>query len=166
MSLELDAPIPSRPILSSRVELVWLIDRPSLLAGMYELARDSDAVRSGRFAGVVLTESQWRVYELGSPLVRLDLTSVALVDGEVIGYSVVQDFPEYNALYHRALVVAPDWRRRGVAEALVHGQMVSAAAAGIRLMIAVPRSDALRRLYAEIGYAPRKSWLELEAALA
>jgi predicted N-acetyltransferase YhbS len=94
--------------------------------------------------------------------VRLDLTSLALAGDEVVAYSVVEDFAGQNVLFHRTVAVAPAWQERGIGEALVESQIAAGRIEGVEAMVAVPPTDALAGLYARLGYAPRKTWVELE----
>ena len=51
----------------------------------------------------------WQVYELGDPRIRLDLTAIALAEGEVIGYTTFVEFGEERTGAHRVLTVLPAW---------------------------------------------------------
>jgi hypothetical protein len=87
---------------------------------------------------------------------------VARSGSDVVGYAVVQDFPGYRALFHRA-VVPPEATE--ITRALLGVQAAHAAQSGIDVLLAVPRHDELATLFAGLGYEPRKAWLELEATL-
>lgn len=147
------------------IRLLRLADEPELVAAMYALAVSTAADRTDRLGGVVPTETDWRTYELSSPFVRLEMTAVAMADGEVVGYSVIQDFPGHTALLHRTLVVAPTWRERGLAQTLVTAGIHDAAAAGMPRLIAMPESEFEAELFASLGYTLRERWLEHDRAL-
>jgi ribosomal protein S18 acetylase RimI-like enzyme len=149
-----------------RVELAWLADRPDAVSGMYAVACQVFPGYSVSAAGYVRSESVWQLYELSSPLVRLDLTAVAFSGDRVVGYSVLQDFPGHPILYHENLVVEPDWRGRGIAEALVRSQIAATRGTSIATLVALPRGDAAARVYARLGYEPRETWLELEGPVS
>ena len=147
------------------VEIHWLGDQPELLAGMYAVAAEAAAQRPDFSAGFVRSESEWRIYELGSPHVRFDLTALGVVDARVRGYAIAQDVPGDSTVYHRAMALAPDWQDRGLGEALVAAQIGRARAAGVEALVALPWDEGLERLFAGIGYEPRTTWLEFEAPL-
>jgi GNAT superfamily N-acetyltransferase len=114
----------------------------------------------------VRSEAEWRTYELGSPLVRLELTAVAVHGEEIQGYAIGQDVPGEDALYHRAIATRPGERERVVAEALIAAQIEGARAARIGSMLALPWNEPLEQVYADFGYRPRRTWLEFEGPLA
>jgi GNAT superfamily N-acetyltransferase len=147
------------------VAVDWLGELPALLGGMSRVARDAAENRPDFSVGFVRTQSDWQMYELGSPLVRLDVTAVAHVGDEVVGYAIGQDLPAGDGLYHRAIAVAPAWQERGVGEALVRAQGARAHASGIRTLLALPWNEALERMYARLGYTRATAWLELEGSL-
>jgi GNAT superfamily N-acetyltransferase len=164
LELAAGGPPPSQP--PNTIELTWLSEQPELLTGMYRVACSGAASRPDFNAGFVRTESEWRMYELGSPLVRLDLTAVATAGPEVVGYAIGQDVPERGLLYHRAVAVAPPWQEAGLVEALVAAQAAEARAGGIGGMLAVPWLDDLERMYEGLGYRRGTTWLELEGPLS
>jgi GNAT superfamily N-acetyltransferase len=159
LSLDRDA---SLPAVDSEHELVWLSDRPDLLPAMYDVAAAAAEQRPDFAAGFVRSEAEWRTYELGSPLVRLELTALARAGDEVRGYAIAQDVPGENALYHRAIATRPGPDERSATRALIAGQTHAAHAAGIMTMLALPWNEPLERLYADLGYRSRRTWLELE----
>lgn len=147
------------------VEIQWLGDRPELLSGMYAVASEAAAHRPDFSAGFVRSESQWQIYELGSPHVRFDLTALAVMDGSVRGYAIAQDVPGDTTVYHRAMALAPDWLERDLGAALVAAQIGRARSAGVGALVALPWDETLERLFADLGYEPRTTWLEFEAPL-
>jgi len=165
VSLELD-PL---PVVQSQtpdgIRLLRLTDTPELLPAMYALAVSTAADRTDRLGAVVPTEADWRTYELSSPFVRLEMTAVATAEGEVVGYSVIQDLPGRAALLHRSLVVAPTWRGRGLAQTLVTAAIRDAAAAGVPRLIAIPESQFEAEVFGSLGYALCDRWLEHDRAL-
>lgn len=149
----------------SAFELVWLSDRPELLTGMYEVASAAAAHRPDFAAGFVRSEAEWRTYELGSPLVRLELTALACLDGAVEGYAIAQDVPGEDTLYHRAIAIRPRADERELTEALIVSQIDGAREAGIASVLALPWNEPLERVFADLGYRPRRTWLEFEGPL-
>jgi mycothiol synthase len=147
------------------VRLTRLVNEPELVSAMYMLAASTADERTDMLRGVVPTETDWRAYELSSPFVRLEMTAVAVADETVVGYSVLQDFPPHNALLHRTLLVAPTWRERGLAQALVTAGIHDAAAAGVGRLIAMPESEFELELFVALGYAPCERWLDHDREL-
>lgn len=153
------------PALSPAHELFWLSDRPDLLSGMYAVASAAAEHRPDFAAGFVRSEAEWRTYELGSPLVRFELTALACAGEEVHGYAIAQDVPGEDALYHRAIATRPGGDERSVTQALIAAQIEGARAAGIATMLALPWNEPLEQLYADLGYRSRRGWLEFEGPL-
>jgi GNAT superfamily N-acetyltransferase len=163
LSLGSDPPAPPAP--PEGVQLEWLVDRPEVLEAMYVFACEAASLRPDFVARFVRTESEWRMYELGTPLVRLDLTVVALAGDEVVGYAVGEDSLDRDALVHRGVVAGAEWQDRGLLETLVRAQAEAAHKAGLRELRAVPWLVSLERMYAGLGYTPGQTWLELEGPL-
>jgi GNAT superfamily N-acetyltransferase len=161
LALEGDAQPPS----PSKLELVWLSDRPDLLPAMYAVAEAAAEHRPDFSAGFVRSEAEWQTYELGSPLVRLELTVLASSGDEIRGYAIAQDVPGEDALYHRAIATKPGDDERSVTEALIGGQIDGARSAGIGTMLALPWNERLEVVYADLGYRSRRTWLEFEGPL-
>ena len=158
------ADAPARTDSASEFDLVWLSDRPELLSAMYAVASSAEH-RPDFSAGFVRSEAEWRTYELGSPLVRLELTALALRGEDVRGYAIAQDVPGEDALYHRAIATMPGDDERPVTEALIAGQIDGAREAGIATMLALPWNEPLEEVYIDLGYRSRRSWLEFEGPL-
>jgi GNAT superfamily N-acetyltransferase len=163
LTLDLASAVPAPA--SAGIDVWWLADRPEALGEMYAVARDAAAARADFSAGFVRSEAEWRMYELGSPLVRFDLTALAVPEGGVRAYSIAQDLPDEQAVYHRAVAIAPDWEERGLGEILIAAQIERARAAGVRALVALPWVDRQERLFEGLGYEPRTTWLELEGPL-
>ena len=163
--LDLPGERPRWPDLPHGVVLHWIVEQPEALGDMYRLAREVAANRPDFVAGFARTEAEWRMYELGSPPVRLDQTPIALEDDRVVGYAVGVDSIDRDALVHRAVVVAADWEGRGLAEILVRAQAAACHSAGLRRLRAVPWVEALEQMYETLGYTARQTWLELEGPL-
>jgi GNAT superfamily N-acetyltransferase len=163
MVLALDSTTAPR---SSATEHVWwLEDRGDALTGMFEVAREAAAERADFSAGFVRSEAEWRVYELGSPLVRFDLTALAVVGGRVRAYSIAQDVRGERSVYHRAVAIAPEWADRGLGQALIAAQVERAREAGVGALVALPWAERDEWLFTSLDYEPRTPWLELEGPL-
>jgi GNAT superfamily N-acetyltransferase len=163
--LTLDLASASAPRSSAIDEVWWLADRGDALTDMYEVARAAAAARADFAAGFVRSEGEWRVYELGSPLVRFDLTALAVVDGRVRAYSIAQDVRGEQSVYHRAVAIAPGWADRGIGQALIAAQIDRAREAGVLTLVALPWAEQVESLFTGLGYEPRTTWLELEGPL-
>jgi hypothetical protein len=150
---------------STGFELAWLGDRPDLLSAMYAVASAASEHRPDFAAGFVRSENEWRTYELGSPLVRLDLTALASSADGVRGYAIAQEIPDEAALYHRAIATLPGDEEQAVTEALIRAQVGAAQAAGMETALALPWNEPLEELYVELGYQSRRTWLEFEGPL-
>ena len=165
VSLELDPlPVVESPTPDGD-RLIRLADEPGLVHAMYVLAISTAGDRTDRLGGVVPNETDWRTYELSSPYVRLEMTTVAMADDTVVGYSIIQDFPPHDELLHRTLLVAPTWRERGLAHTLVTANIHDAATAGAPRLTAVPESEFEAELFASLGYLPCQRWLDHDRAL-
>ena len=90
---------------------------------------------------------------------------VATADDTVVGYSIIQDLPGFDALLHRSLAIAPRWQEQGLGQALVVEAIRDAAAAGVPELIAVPESPFEAELFESLGYRLRERWLEHARAL-
>jgi ribosomal protein S18 acetylase RimI-like enzyme len=163
--LELDLESARAPESSGAGEIVWLADRIDALTDMYDVARDAAAKRADFLAGFVRSEEEWRVYELGTPLVHFELTALAVADGCVRAYSIAQDVPDERSVYHRSVAIAPDWEERGLGEALIAAQIARAREAGVRSLVALPWVERLEQFFLGLGYESRATWLELEGPL-
>ena len=113
------------------VEVVMLADRPDLVQGMYEVARLAYPEMGGYQARQAQTLHDWQVYHLGSPGTALDMTPVAVADGEVIGFATMIRRADGRTVEHRIAAVRPDWRRRGIARLLLLTQLAMAKRDGL-----------------------------------
>ena len=160
MSIELDSRIRIDPEPPFGVELLRLADDPGLIRDMYALAASMPAGRVDRLGGDTLDETDWRTYELSSPLIRLDMTTVATVDHAAVGYSIIQDVPGQEGLLHYTLLVSRAWREKGLAHVLVRAAMRDAVAAGVTRLTARPENDLEADVFASLGYMLRTRRLE------
>ena len=113
-----------------------LADRPDLVQGMYEVARLAYPEMGGYQARQAQTLHDWQVYHLGSPGTALDMTPVAVADGEVIGFATMIRRADGRTVEHRIAAVRPDWRRRGIARLLLLAQLAAAKRDGLETVIA------------------------------
>jgi GNAT superfamily N-acetyltransferase len=166
LARDLESAVPHGPPIRSDFDVAWLADRGDApLSGMYEVARATYPDCPGMRAGYARSETEWRLYDLTDPLVRLDLTAVAFVEDDVVGYSILEDFPGRPALYHVMVVVAAPWRRLGIGTHLVRTQAAAARALGIEALVALPLVDSMLAFYERCGYERRTYWLGFEGPL-
>ena len=156
--LELDAHEPIDPAPPEGVELTWLADRPDLLTALFDMAVASERDQTGSFEA-------WQAYELGDPRIALDVTAIALADGEVIGYTTFVRFDDERTGCHRVLTVLPAWQERGIGEAMTRAQIAAAKRAGLRTLSAWARPWQHHALYESLGYEPRSVSIDFRGPL-
>ncbi len=147
------------------VELHWLAERPSLLAGMYEVAAVTHPELGGHLARQAETFVEWQVYELGSPALLLHATPVAVADSHVVGYATVRTLLDEATGEMRMVCVLPQWRRRGVASALLRAQLAAVHRAGLKRLIAWVQDGGPAGLYGKLGFQPTAGAIELRGPL-
>ncbi len=150
----LDLAAAPRPARRSDVEIAWLADRPDLVQGMHSVALAAYPGLSYRAARQAETLQDWQMYELGEPTLRLELTAIALMDDEVIGYSPLIGLPSLNAGRHRLIVKdVPQYGE--VATVLACAQADRARELGLERIISWRRNEAIARVHAELGFELR-----------
>ena len=145
------------------IEIVPLA--PELDAGAYAVAVEADADIPTGEQHSSGTFEQWSERSLG-PLMRRDLSFVALEDGRVVGYALVHQHKEDTG-EHAMTGVARAARGRGVAFALKQAQI--AAAKGTELTWLRTQNDLgnapMRRVNDKLGYVKRFEWVHLTGPL-
>lgn len=142
------------------VEIAWLAERPDLMNAMYDVATETYPEFGGWIGRQADTLQDWVVYELGNPALPVELTSIAVAGGgDVAGFSTFIRLPDERTASHRMVVVAPSWRGRGIARALVSAQLHGAKAAGYEQMVAWRRGVAPDRAFTQLGFEPGHSWI-------
>jgi RimJ/RimL family protein N-acetyltransferase len=113
-----------------------------------------DAVRDVPGAPPAETIEAWQAREVHRPSRSPDLSFLAIADGEVVGYAVLDVFGDEG--HHGFTAVKRAWRRRGVATALKRAQVAAAGALGLERLTAgsEERNVAMRTLNAKLGYRP------------
>jgi GNAT superfamily N-acetyltransferase len=134
--------------------LTSLLERPSVLAGMYDVARTTAPELGGHFARLADSLHDWHAYELGGSALMLDLTMVACDGDQVVGFSSLRRVGTGDRVEARTVCVLPLWRRRGVARALVLTQARGARAQGCEALQAVLRTPAGVAFAGALGFAP------------
>jgi GNAT superfamily N-acetyltransferase len=104
---------------------------------------------------------QWRKMIIDSPNFRRGLSFVAIGNGDVIGYASCDEYPEdWEAAGQRegwigGLGVVRNWRKRGVATALLARAMMAMQAAGVEVAMIGVDSDSpsgAQHLYGSLGF--------------
>lgn len=75
---------------------------------------------------------------------------ILLCDGVPCGFISVDDFPDY--VHIRELVVHPDYQRRGVGTAFLHGLMEIAAARGVPIKLGTFHKNRAVEFYRKLGF--------------
>jgi GNAT superfamily N-acetyltransferase len=123
---------------------------------MYDVAKATYPEIGGYQAQQARSVHEWQLYQLGSPRTALDMTPIALADGEVVGFATLTRGLDGRSVEHRMAVVLPQWRRRGIATALLRAQVAAAKREGFETVIAWERSEHRGSVYGtRIGFAPR-----------
>jgi mycothiol synthase len=133
--------------------------------GAYEVALEADADIPTGEQHSSGTFEQWSARSLGS-LLRRDLSFVAVEDGRVVGYALVEQHKDDTA-EHAMTGVARAARGRGVALALKQAQI--AAAKETDLTWLRTQNDLgnapMRRVNDKLGYVKRFEWVHLTGPL-
>jgi ribosomal protein S18 acetylase RimI-like enzyme len=133
------------------VDIVSLTERPDLERGMYEVDREASADIPGLASSHDQTFEEWRSFAIERPSRDLDLTLLALADGEVVGVAYLE-----KEGFHNLTGVRRAWRGRGVASALKRAQIAGAHARGMKRLVTESQHENLpmRRLNEKLGYRP------------
>jgi ribosomal protein S18 acetylase RimI-like enzyme len=151
-TLDLVADPPSDPVVPNGITLEWLDERPSLLEGMHAVATAAYPELGGNRSLQAEDFVDWQVYELGSPATILEAVPVAVADGQVVGFATMRKLLDRTTGELRTVVVLPEWRRRGIASALLRAQLVKAAATGITSVIVWVRHNQPSDLFRGLGF--------------
>jgi GNAT superfamily N-acetyltransferase len=151
-SLDLDSRELSAAALPEGIELAWLDDRPDVLDAMHGVALATYPELGGHRARQAESFLDWQVYELGSPNTLLDAVPVALADGRVVGFATMRKHLDATTGELRTVLVLPEWRRRGIASALLGAQLSRARDRGIcRVTVWVRHTQPLD-LFLSLGF--------------
>lgn len=153
----------AEPSAPEGIEIVPLA--PEHERGVYEVALEADADIPTGEQHSSGTYEQWATRNLG-PLLRRDLSFIALEQGRVVGYGLVHQHKEDTA-EHAMTGVARAARGRGVAFALKQAQI--AAAKETDLTYLRTQNDLgnapMRRVNDKLGYVKRFEWVHLTGPL-
>ena len=159
--LVLDGVRPASP-LPPGVDVTTIAEGPGLLESAYPLAVEGWA----DFATdepVTISREDWLRDEATLPAGSF----VALVGGEVVGYSGLCRHDEDGVVEDGLTVVRRDWRGRGLARGLKERELAWAAAAGYREVVTWTQqgNGAMRALNDRLGYVYRGESSTMEALL-
>ena len=153
--LDLSAYESPPPVPSEGLELAMLADRPDLLAGVYAVAKATYPDVGAFQAKHTERLHDWQLYQLGSPTTALDMTPLAIADGDVVGFATLVRRGDNRSAEHRICAVLPDWRGRGIATVLLQEQLAAAKRAGVETIVAWGRSADVGRTYGtKLGFEP------------
>jgi GNAT superfamily N-acetyltransferase len=147
------------------VALVPLEGHVQLAGSMYETAVEAFADMPSTDP-IEVTFDDFHDWEVDRPSLRADLSILAVVDGEVVGFGTV-DFHGDQA-FNSLTAVRRAWRRRGVASAIKRAQIEAAKAAGVESLTTFSerRNVPMRTLNERLGYRPLPDQLRLRGPLA
>jgi GNAT superfamily N-acetyltransferase len=143
------------PLIPDAIELAWFGDRPSLLEGMHAVALATYPELGGHRARHAESFIDWQVYEFGSPNTLLEVIPVGVTGDQVIGFATMRKLLDGATAEVRTVLVLPEWRRRGVASALLRAQLIRARTTGVaRVLVRVRHTwpiDLFRTLGFDVG---------------
>jgi GNAT superfamily N-acetyltransferase len=153
-----------------RVELVSLAERPDLERAVYhvdtEVAPDAPTHEEGHEQA---TFERWHADYLEGPGAMPSACIVALVDGEVVGYTGLRRRGSVSPIAENQLTaVRRPWRRRGIATALKREQIARAREAGIEHIYTTndETNVGMRGVNARLGYRPAPTRILVSGPLA
>lgn len=152
------------------VEIVSLAERPELVEAAY--AVHSIALRDVPVGAEALTPrpfDEWVAETVDAPGALPDLSLLALVDGEAVGWAGLAALSgEEGAAENLLTGVRPEARGRGIATALKVEQARRARQAGfLRIETVNDEGNApMRAVNARLGFAAEPAWLLLRGPLA
>ena len=155
---------PAVPTPPPDVGIEWLAARPDLVEGMYAVAVRTYSELDDHIAKHAGSLRDWQLYELGDPRLLLELAPIAVVGPDVIGFALALALPDGETAIHRMTTVLPD-RREQITAALVGALIAAARTSGLRRLVVWARTEELRRLHIDLGYAPRTATIAFRGPL-
>ncbi|MDI1446911.1 GNAT family N-acetyltransferase [Polyangium sp. 6x1] len=160
LALDLDSvPMPEvKP--PDGITVVTRAERPDLLPGMYQVAREAIPDIPGEAEDEVGSFEEWIAADMDRPIHTHDLTFIAMQGAEVVGYAVLQR-GRGGVAFHSLTGVRRGWRGRGIASALKRAQVAGAKQAGFRRLVTenIVENAPIRHLNASMGYRPLASMI-------
>jgi GNAT superfamily N-acetyltransferase len=145
------------------VEVVTIAEQPELLEAAYPLARDEGYPDLALEGSISIPLEEWLHDEATLP----EGSFVALVDGEIIGYSGLMAHDNDGVAEDGLTVVRREWRRRGLAKALKQRELAWAKDAGLREVVTWTQrgNDRMRAVNERLGYEYRDVGITMSATL-
>jgi mycothiol synthase len=152
------------------VELVSLAEHPDLVRPVYDVDVEvGPDVPSHEEGHDPMTFERWHATYLEGPGAMPAACMVALVDGEVVGYTGLRRHGSASPIADNLLTaVRRPWRRRGIALALKREQIRRAADAGIEQIYTTndETNVGMRGVNARLGYRPAPARILVSGPLA
>lgn len=147
-------PAPSAP--PEGITIVSRREHPDVVQAMYEVFVEAEQDVPASSTGETI--EAWRAREIDRPSRSPDLSFVAIADGQVVGYAVLDVFGDEG--HHGFTAVKRAWRRRGVATGLKRAQIAAASRMSLDRLItgSEERNLPMRSLNAKLGYRPDPEW--------
>ena len=160
--LHLDCEIVVDPI-PEGIEVVTIAERPELLEAAYPLARDEGYPDLALEGSIEIPLEDWLHDEATLP----EGSFVALVDGEIVGYSGLMAHDNGGVAEDGLTVVRREWRRRGLAKALKQRELAWAKEAGLHEVVTWTQSgnESMRAVNERLGYEYRDAAITMSATL-
>lgn len=139
------------------VEIVTWAERPELARGLYEVHSEAAPDIPGEEDQPQASFEDWLKDDMGGPGDKPEATFVALVDGEVVGYSKFSlTDAQPTVAFHDLTGVKRAWRGRGIAGALKRTQIAWAKEHGYERLSTMneERNEPIRKLNERYGYRP------------
>ena len=157
MECLLNRPMPSRQ--NQEFEVVpWEAEYDEPARRVY------NAAFADHWGSTPMDEQQWQKQVIASPGFRRDYSFVAFGAGELVGYSACEEYPEdwdaagRSEAWIGGLGVLREWRKTGIATALLTRSMAAMQAAEIEAaMIGVDSASpsGAQHLYADVGFVTK-----------
>lgn len=151
------------------VEIVTWAERPDLIRGVYVVACDAYPDEPGSHGAPMDSFERWLSRDMQGDSDRPDMTFIALLDGEVVGYAkLCHSSSRANVIIHDMTGVRRSFRRRGIASALKRAEIAWAKQAGFESLETVNevRNEPIRRLNERYGYAVQPGTVVMHDSLA
>jgi mycothiol synthase len=145
------------------IEVVSIAERPDLLEAAYPLARDEGYTDLALEGSISIPLDEWLHDEATLP----EGSFVALLDGEIVGYSGLMAHDNDGVAEDGLTVVRREWRRRGLAKALKQRELAWAKDAGLQEVVTWTQTgnDGMRAVNERLGYEYRDVAITMGATL-
>ena len=145
------------------IEVATIAERPELLEAAYPLARDEGYTDLAVEGSISIPLEDWLADEATLP----EGSFVALLDGEIVGFSGLMAHDNEGVAEDGLTVVSRDWRRRGLAKALKQRELAWARDAGLREVVTWTQTgnESMRTVNERLGYEYRDVAVTMSATL-